>query len=246
MLDLLFVTLAALGAGAVNTAVGSGSLITYPTLLFVGLPPVLANVSNTVGLAPGALAGAWAYRAELRDQRRGLALLLPVCVIGAVGGAVLLLALPGEAFTLIVPILILFAATLVGVQPIVARLRTRAPRDRWVPLGLSVGAASVYGGYFSAAQGIVLLGVLGLFQSTGLQAQNAMKNILQAVVNVVAAAFFIMTTSIDVRYAACVAAGSLLGAPLGARLARLLPPVLFRGVVVVFGFVVGIYLLVSG
>lgn len=246
MFEVVLVTLAGVAAGVINTAVGSGSLVTYPALLLAGMPPVLANVTNTVGLAPGALGGAWAYRAELRGQRRGMALLVPISIVGAIGGAALLLTLPAAAFKLVVPVLIMFAAVLVAVPPLLARVRTGAQRDRWVPLGISVGAASVYGGYFSAAQGIILLGVLGLFQgSTNLQDQNAMKNVLQALVNVVAAIFFLFTVSVNLKFAACVAVGSLIGAPLGAALARRLPPAIFRGFVVVFGLGVGIYLFIT-
>ena len=241
--------LAGLGAGVVNTAVGSGSLITYPVLLLTGLPPVVANVTNTVGLAPGALAGAWAFRRELREHKRMLWRLVPLAAVGAVGGGALLLVLPGEAFQLIVPVLIIGAALLVGLQPLLLRRARRAEggsRSRGVAMGASVFGASVYGGYFSAAQGIILLGVFGLFMPRDVQAQNALKNLLQAIVNVVAAGFFLITATVNLMFVLAVAIGSLVGAPLGAWLARRTPPSVFRAVVAVFGCAVGVYLLVWG
>ncbi|MFG2110836.1 sulfite exporter TauE/SafE family protein [Micromonospora chersina] len=242
-MDLLLVALAAVGAGAVNTAVGSGSLITYPALLLAGLPPVAANVTNTIGLAPGALAGAWAFRAELRHQRRIIALLLPLASLGAVAGAGLLLVLPSEAFALIVPLLVIASACLVGLQPLLTRRVRQRSGQRRGALAVAVTGASVYGGYFSAAQGIILLGLLGLFHRGDLTTQNALKNLLQASVNVVAACFFLLITPFDPLYTAGVAVGSLLGAPLGAWLARRIQPAVFRGIVVVFGLTVGCVLL---
>lgn len=241
--------LAGLGAGVVNTAVGSGSLITYPVLLLTGLPPVVANVTNTVGLAPGALAGAWAFRRELREHKRMLWRLVPLAAAGAVGGGVLLLVLPSETFQVIVPVLIIGAALLVAVQPLLlrrARTAAAGSRSRGVAMGASVFGASVYGGYFSAAQGIILLGVFGLFMPKDVQAQNALKNLLQAIVNVVAAGFFLITAPVNLMFVLAVAMGSLAGAPLGAWLARRTPPSVFRAVVAVFGCAVGAYLLVWG
>lgn len=226
-----------------NTAVGSGSLITYPALLLAGLPPVAANVTNTIGLAPGALAGAWAFRAELRHQRRIIALLLPLACLGAVAGATLLLVLPSEAFAVIVPLFIIASACLVGFQPLLTRRVRQRSGERRGALAVAVTGASVYGGYFSAAQGIILLGLLGLFHRGDLTTQNGLKNLLQASVNVVAACFFLLITSFDLVYTADVAVGSLFGAPLGAWLARRIPPALFRGIVVVFGLTVGCVLL---
>lgn len=226
-----------------NTAVGSGSLITYPALLLVGLPPVIANVTNTVGLAPGAIAGAWTYRRELKRQRSAALWLAPISVVGAVAGASLLLTLPSATFNYVVPLLVIVSALLVGVQPLIVRLGGSQRKERRIALGASVAAASVYGGYFSAAQGIILLGILGIFRAPDLQAQNALKNLLQAVVNVVAAVFFLVTTSVNFAFVACLAVGSLLGAPVGAWLARTVPQAVFRSVIVVLGSGIGIYLL---
>jgi len=246
ILAVVVVTLAGVAAGIVNTAIGSGSLITYPALLLAGLPPVVANITNTIGVAPGAVAGAWAYRRELKDCGPELVRLVPASVVGAIAGAALVRVLPGEAFSLVVPILVLAAAVLVGVQPILLKRRGRGPRTTlWWALSLSVFGAGVYGGYFSAAQGVILLGVLGIFLRSDLQTQNALKNALAACVNVVAAIFFLVSGGFDLPAAACVAIGSLCGAPLGAYLARRLPVRAFRIAIVAFGVVVAIILVLT-
>ncbi|MGV8970238.1 MAG: sulfite exporter TauE/SafE family protein [Microbacteriaceae bacterium] len=238
---------AGLIAGIINTAVGSGSLVTYPALLLVGVPPVIANVTNTLGLAPSAVAGALAYRAELREQGHAVMRLVPMAVAGAVIGASLLLVLPATVFTVVVPALIIASVVLVAVQPLIARRRQGAGANgtRWAVLSVTIFAASVYGGYFSASQGIILLGILGLLLHSGMQAQNALKNLLQAVVNVVAALFFVFTSEIDWLFAGCIAVGAIIGAPIGAMLARRLPAKLFRIVIVAFGSVVACILIIT-
>lgn len=239
MLDLILVTVAGIIAGAVNTAVGSGSLITYPALLLAGLPPVVANVTNTIGLSPGSLMGAASFRKELSIHRRVLGFLVPIAVVGAIIGASLLRILPADVFQFIVPVLVIGAAVLVAIQPRVRRRTGGRTSPRWGLLGCAVGAASIYGGYFSAAQGILLLGILGLLFGGSLTVQNALKNALQAIVNVVAAVFFLVTSPFHLGFVLCVAAGSLAGAPLGAWMSRRIPEPAFRTAVVVFGLVVG-------
>lgn len=242
MLDILLIVAAGVCAGAVNTAIGSGSLITYPALLVAGLPPVVANVTNTIGLTPGSVMGAASFRKELVAHRRLLAVLLPIATVGGVLGASLLRILPSGVFIFAVPVLVIGAAVLVGVQPVIRR-RMASPRSpRWAMLGCAVAAASIYGGYFSAAQGILLLGILGVFLGGELTVQNALKNALQAVVNLVAAVFFLITSPFHVGFVLCIAVGSLAGAPLGAWLSRRVPERIFRSTVVVFGIVVGVVL----
>jgi uncharacterized membrane protein YfcA len=237
--EVVLATIAGFAAGIINTAVGSGSLVTYPVLVLVGLPPVTANITNTVGLVPGSFAGAWAFRHELRQQRDVALRLLPVAAAGAVGGAALLLVLPGRTFQFVVPVLILISVLLVAFQPLIARrLGTGRGRTLWVGLSFAVFGTSIYGGYFGAAQGVILLGVLGIFLDATLQHQTALKNLLQATVNVVAAVFFIVSGGVDWLFAACVAVGALAGAPLGARLVRRLPARVFRIAIVGFGLVV--------
>jgi hypothetical protein len=235
VIELLAVVAAGFAAGAVNTIVGSGSLITYPVLVLLGVAPVTANIANTVGLVPGSIAGAWGYRDRLQLHRGLLVRLGSASVTGAIGGAILLTQLPKGAFVLVVPVLILAAALLVGLQPLIAG-RTRADgHTRWGQLTFWVGLSGVYGGYFSAAQGVILLGLLGLFLASGLQEQNAIKNLLQAVVNVVAAVFFVSIGGVAWQYAGLVAFGSVLGGPVGASVAKRIPTRTFRVGIVVFG-----------
>jgi uncharacterized protein len=231
------VVLAGLAAGTINAVVGSGSLITFPTLLAVGLPPVTANVSNTVGLVPGAVTGALGYRAELVGQRERLVRLGSATVLGALTGAALLLVLPPAVFAAVVPALIVLACTLVAVQPwLVRRLRDRPRRAHGGPVGwLLVLATGVYGGYFGAAQGIMLIAALGLTLDEGLQRVNAAKNVLAGLANLVSGAVFVVVAPVDWRAALLVAVGATLGGWLGARVGRRLPPAALRAVVVVVG-----------
>ena len=228
---------AGFGAGAVNTIVGSGSLITYPVMVFLGVPPVTANIANTVGLVPGSVAGAWGYRDRLAGTRPLLLRLGAASLVGAVCGAVLLTQLPKSAFAYVVPVLILAAALLVGFQPMIVKRSRPTESTRWRQLTFWVFLSGVYGGYFSAAQGVILLGVLGLFLASDLQEQNAVKNVLQALVNIVAAVFFIAVGSVAWKFAAMVAIGSLVGAPVGAAIAKRIPTGPFRIGIVVFGVV---------
>ena len=204
---------AGFGAGAVNTIVGSGSLITYPVMVFLGLPPVTANIANTVGLVPGSIAGAWGYRDKLNGSRKLIVRLGAASLTGAICGAILLTQLPKGAFELIVPALILGAALVVGLQPLIVKRIRLAENTNWSQLTFWVFLSGVYGGYFSAAQGVILLGVLGIFLASGLQEQNAVKNVLQALVNIVAAIFFVTIGGVAWQYAALVAIGSSIGAP---------------------------------
>lgn len=240
---------AGFAAGTVNTIVGSGSLITFPTLLAVGYSPVVANVSNTVGLVPGILSGSIGYRRELEGQGRRVALLGLACVAGGFTGAVLLLALPGSVFRRVVPVLILAACGLVLAQPRLNRVLAarRSDNQRHGGVGLFVGvlATAVYGGYFGAAQGVILIALLAIFLPEDLQHLNAVKNLLALVVNGVAALVFIWLSHVAWTAAGLVAAGSLPGGALGAVIGRRLHPGILRAAIVVVGTAVAIYLLVS-
>ena len=231
---------AGFAAGAVNTIVGSGSLITYPVMVLLGVPPVTANIANTVGLVPGSIAGAWAYRDKLREPKKLLLRLGAASFAGAICGAILLTQLPKATFALVVPVLILAAAVLVGLQPLIIKRTRPAAGTRWSQLIFWVFLSGVYGGYFSAAQGVILLGVLGIFLASGLQEQNAVKNVLQALVNIVAAIFFVIIGGVAWQYAALVAIGSLIGAPVGAVVAKRLPTKGFRIGIVIFGVLMAI------
>ncbi|WP_283139788.1 sulfite exporter TauE/SafE family protein [Rhizohabitans arisaemae] len=238
-LEALAVLAAGVAAGGINTVVGSGSLITFPTLLAVGVPPVVANVSNTVGLVPGALTGTLGYRAELRGQRARLVRLGVASAVGALVGGLLLLLLPPEAFRFIVIVLIVVAIVLVIVQPrLNAWMASRRESSRrhggpWLWLG--VLGSGIYGGYFGAAQGVMLIGLLGVFLDDDLQRINAAKNVLAGLVNAVAAALFILLAEVDWRAALLIAVGAAAGGALGARLGRRLSPTALRTVIVCVG-----------
>ncbi len=244
----LLVFVAGVGAGTINTVVGSGTLITFPVLLGVGLAPVTANVSNSVGLFPGSLVGAWGYRRELSGQRGRATRLGLASTIGAVAGAIALLQLPAGAFKAIVPVLILLALLLVVFgRQLTARLaRTRhRPSEAVTPLLWSLTLATgVYGGYFGAAQGVLLMGIFGVLLAESLQRQNALKNVLAGLVNLVAAGVFVITAHIDWAAAGLIGLGSVLGGLLGARVGRRLSPPVLRTVIVVVGLVAVVKLLV--
>jgi uncharacterized protein len=307
-LQALAIFAAGLAAGTINTVVGSGTLITFPTLLAFGYPPVLANVSNNVGLVPGVASGVHGYRAELAGQRRRIIRLGSASACGGLVGAILLLVLPAEAFKAIVPALIGVAVVMVLIQPRLARWMARrqlarsaaragdgdlaAPADGADPgppppadaghgtggtggngtasgtggteaagragatavgvlpaagissradaiggpvLWVLVFCAGVYGGYFGAAQGVLLIGMLGIAFNDNLQRINAVKNVLAGLVNGVAAVVFIALTHVDWGVAGLIAAGSILGGQLGARVGRRLPPWGLRLLIVCVG-----------
>jgi uncharacterized protein len=258
--EMVAVAAAGFAAGGINAVVGSGTLVTFPVLLAVGLPPVTATVSNSLGLVPGNVTGAVGYRRELQGQRRLLVRLLPASALGAVTGAFLLLHLPASAFETIVPLLVGLAVVLVVVQPAVQRAlaRRRAATGAVEPdqLDLSAGrllalltgayATGSYGGYFAASQGVLQIGVFGLLLPESLQRLNALKNVLSLTVNAVAATAYILVAAdrLDWTAAGLVAAGSLLGGYVGASAGRRLPPVVLRSAIVVLG-VVAIVVLVT-
>jgi uncharacterized membrane protein YfcA len=237
-LEGVAVAAAGLAAGAVNTVVGSGSLISFPTLLAVGYPAVLANVSNTVGLIPGSVSGAVGYRRELAGQRRRTLLLAPPAMLGGLTGAILLLALPGSVFRDVVPALILLAVALVLAQPALARRRAARGTSRDLPGPVLLGATyltAIYGGYFGAAQSVILLALLGISLDDHLQRLNALKNVLNAVVNAVAAVVFVIVSDVAWTAVALLVVGSVAGGQLGARFGRGLSPAGLRAVVVAVG-----------
>ena len=233
------VVLAGFGAGTINAVVGSGSLITFPTLIWVGLPPVVANVSNTVGLVPGAASGAWGYRRELAGQRGRLLRLGAGTLTGSLVGAILLLVLPPDVFATVVPALILLACLLVVIQPwLVRRLADRPRRDHGGPLvWLAIFATGMYGGYFGAAQGVLLIAVLAVGLDETLQRVNAAKNVLGGLANLIAGVLFIVVADVNWAAAGLVAAGAVVGGLLGARVARRLAPAVLRAVVVLIGII---------
>jgi len=247
--EAVAIVLAGLAAGTVNTIVGSGSLVTFPTLLFFGYAPLVANVSNTVGLVPGSVSGAIGYRRELAGQRGRAIPLAIAALLGGLSGGILLLVLPATAFERIVPVLILAACGLVVIQPRVSRaLVARRGSVDHPPHGgplllATVYATGIYGGYFGAAQGVILVALLSIFLSDDLQRLNALKNVLAAVINGVAAILFIAVAPVAWAPAALIAVGSIVGGQVGARIGRRLPPTVLRAVIVVVGVVVAVKLL---
>jgi uncharacterized protein len=244
--EALFVALAGVAAGMMNAVAGSGTLVTFPTLLAVGFPPVIANVSNNIGLVPGAAAGAFGYRRELSGQRSRLLRLSVASISGALIGAILLLRLPASTFRAVVPVLIAVACLLVVAQPWVSRIvasRADAPAHGGPLVWLLVLATGVYGGYFGAAQGIMLIAILGLGLDEPLQRVNAVKNVLAGLVNLAAALFFILVADVAWDVVALIAAGSICGGYIGGRYGRRLPVPVLRGVIVVIGIVAVVRLL---
>ena len=227
-------------AGMINTVVGSGTLFTFPVLLGFGYAPVTANVTNTVGLVPGSVAGAVGYRTELTGQNRRIVRLGSASIAGGLVGAALLLILPASAFKAIVPAFIAIALVLIILQPRISRaLERRRPRDeRLGPLVMLADfGTGVYGGYFGAAQGIMLLAILGLALDDDLQRLNALKVVLAGTVNLVAGIVFVFAAHVAWGAAALIAAGSTLGGVAGAKVGRRLSPTALRVVIVVVGVI---------
>ncbi len=237
--EIVAIAFAGLAAGAINTLVGSGTLITFPVLLAFGYAPVTANVSNTIGLVPGSVSGAIGYRRELAGQRGRVLRLGAMSLSGGITGAVLLLVLPASAFKAIVPLFIALALVLTVMQPRLARwlLKREIDLERRGALlvPLAVYLTGVYGGYFGAAQGILLLAILGVALAQDLQRTNALKNVLAGLVNGVAGLYFAFAAHVEWGPAAIIACASIAGAQLGARYGRRLPPDALRAVIVLVG-----------
>jgi len=243
-LEIVAVLLAGVAAGTINTVVGSGTLITFPTLLAFGVPPVTANVSNTIGLVPGSISGAIGYRRELSGQRGRVLRLGTASLLGGLAGGLLLLGLPDGAFAAIVPALIVLGLLLVVAGPrlsawVAGRHESAGGLPEhgawWVwPLVLLAG---VYGGYFGAAQGILLMAIMGIGIDDSLQRLNGVKNVLATLVNGVAGLLFAVVAEVDWLIVLLIAAGSVVGAQIGAGVGRRLPDAWLRAIIVVVGVV---------
>jgi hypothetical protein len=244
-LQIITILGAGLVAGAVNAVVGSGSLLTFPALLAAGYSPLVANISNSVGLVLGNVSGVVGYRRELAGQERRAAALAIPAAIGSLVGAILLLALPESVFHRVVPALVLLSVVLVVVQPRLserlARYRDR-PASSWA-LRVGVALTAVYGGYFGAAMGVLLIGVLSVFLKDDLQRINALKNVMSTVINFVAAIVFVFAAHVAWIAAALIAVSSIAGGFLGAAIGRRLHPNVLRALVVVAGLVAFVKLL---
>lgn len=254
---MVLIILAGVGAGAINSLVGSGTLITFPTLVTLGFAPLTATISNAIGLVAGGISSTWAYRRELGGQWARLRWQIPGSLLGAVLGAYLLLHLPESVFNRIVPALLIGALVLVVVGPRIQSLAQRravaAGRSvdqlsdgRLAALALGTFAVGVYGGYFAAAQGILLIGVMGVLLPESMQRMNAAKNLLVLIVNVVAAAAYVATAFDRISWPAAglIAVGSLIGGYLGGHYGRRLSANALRAVILVVGLI-GLYRLMA-
>jgi len=289
LLESAIILIAGIAAGIINVVAGAGTLITFPVLLALGVPPITANVSNTVGLIPGSVAGAYGYRRELASQWRPVAWMALFSAVGGITGGLLLLVLPGDVFAAVVPFLLLLAALLSAIQPRVARwvrrktpaaaagsvptntsgptktsvpTKTPVPAKTSVPaetsvltktdtrpltLGLVLGvlATGVYGGYFGAAQGVVLLALLGILWSTDMHRANGAKNVLAGVANLVSAIIFITSGTVDWQIAILIGIGAATGGWLGAHIGRKLSAPVLRTILVVVAVVAAVVLFVT-
>jgi uncharacterized membrane protein YfcA len=251
-LEQLAVLVAGFGAGILTSTVGVASLLSFPVLLAVGLPPVVANASNTIGMTPAGISGSFGYRRELREHPRVTVAVIATCMVGSVVGATLLLALPPGLFEAVVPWLILFTCVLVGAQPrISAWLRGRQgpgaaaePRMTMSPITTFFATLTgVYGGYFGAGSGVMMLAVLGLGLDLELRITNALKTLAVLAANLVATVIFIFAAEVEWTVVALLAAGSIFGGYVGAHIGRRLPPTLFRVLIVCFGVTAGVTML---
>ena len=254
---MTLIALAGVAAGAINAIVGSGTLITFPTLVALGYPPVTSTMSNAVGLVAGSVSGTWGYRRELRGQWHRLRWQLLASLTGAALGAWLLLHLPEKVFTQVVPVLLVAALVLVVIGPRIQEWASRRaeaaghppdhlPPARMAALVALTFAVGVYGGYFTAAQGILLMGVMGALLPEDVQRMNAAKNALALVVNIVAALAYTLVAFDRISWLAAglIAVGALVGGFLGAHYGRRLPPNALRAVIVVVGLI-GLYRLLT-
>ncbi|MGH9298203.1 MAG: sulfite exporter TauE/SafE family protein [Acidimicrobiales bacterium] len=244
---------AGLVAGTVNGAAGGGTLVSFPALLATGLPALPANITSSVGIWPGYLSGVAGFRDVVAAQASRSAELAPFALAGAVIGSILLLTTPDKAFTAITPYLVLGACALFAAQPVIARLvsaemtasDSHSPsRPRLAAAQGGILASSVYGGYFGAGLGVILLALLGLVLPDGMVRTNGLRTVLSLVASTGAATVFVIHGSIDWRDAALLAASSLVGGYIGARVARRLPPLVFRLLVISLGLATAVRLLV--
>jgi uncharacterized protein len=247
---------AALAAGMMNAVVGAGTLITFPVLLGLGVPPVVANVSNTIGLVPGSVTAAYGFRSTLVGRGKVLRQGLIAAGIGGTTGATLLLVLPSETFEFVIPPLLIMSGILAGIQPRVARAVALRRQRNDVAVGpgdpptklllVIIGLTAVYGGYFGAAQGVILLAVLGVFIGGSMTELNGLKNLFAGMANVVSATLYIILADVDWNVVAVVAVASSIGGAIGGKYGRKVPSTLLRVLIVIVAFGVAAWRLRPG
>lgn len=260
-MEALAILAAGFWAGMINVVVGSGTLVTFPTLLLFGYPPLVANVSNNIGLVGGGITGTIGYRRELVGRGRELRRLLPASLLGGVTGAALLLILPDDAFRSIVPVLIVIGLVMVVWGPALQRRAARArdagtddgrlstlTRPRLATVLVGIYLLGIYGGYFGAAQGVLIVGLMSVLTSDGIQSITGLKNLLATAVNAIAAVTFLIVSpeSVDWTVVLLITAGATVGGVVGARVGRRLPPILMRALIVVIGVAAIIRMLFFG
>ena len=254
--SLLIIAVAGFLAGALNAAAGGGTLVTFPVLIWLGVPPITANISSSVGLLPGYLGGGLAYRRELKVQKKRIATFSVVSIIGGVAGALLLLSTSESIFNGLVPFLVLGSAGLLASQPFLSRqLKKRQARKNdmsgqlpdskdvstWAQIGVLI--AAIYGTYFGAGLGVMLLAVLALTVNDELQKLNGLKTLLSLLINTIGVFVFVSTASVNWAIIGVLAPSAFLGGTVGGSIARLLPPTVLRFIVVAFALVSGVLLL---
>jgi uncharacterized membrane protein YfcA len=244
---LLLLVVAGVAAGAVNAIAGGGSLITFPSLIAVGLPPVAANVTNSVAVCPGYVSSVVGSRADLAGQARRLRRIVPSCLAGSVVGCALLLLTPARAFELVVPFLVLAAAATLAFQDrlrgLVGHPRALSPRRQAVTLQAVVFVGAIYGGYFGAALGVMYVAALALILDEPLNRINALKNVLSTAVGLVTIVIFAIFGPVHWGAALTLAPATIVGGYVGARLARRLPAGVLKVLIVGFGTAIGLFLL---
>jgi hypothetical protein len=249
--ELVFAGLAAAAAGLVNAIAGGGTLISFPTLVALGVPDIVANITNTVALCPGYIGGAFAQREDLAGQKKRLIMLIPAGIIGGLFGGILLLYINEKTFHLLVPFLILIGAALLAIQNRVRNwIRLHTGHDGTDGKGcrnaaLPVGLAAVYGGYFGPGLSVIILAVLGLFLDDTLTRLNALKQCISFATNIAAALFFLFSGLIIWPLALIMAVGALIGGAVGGRIAGRIDPGQLRWTIVTIGTAVGLYFLIQ-
>ncbi len=242
--------LAAFAAGIVNALAGGGTLISFPTLIAIGIPDVAANITNTVALCPGYLGGTIAQKEDLRGQMRRLWFLLPAGIIGGITGAIVLIVIGNQVFRVLVPFLILFGSLLLAVQELVKKwIKNHSGEGGTEKEGIKKAAipvclTAVYGGYFGAGQSVIVLSVIGLFLDDTLTRLNALKQCITFSSTIAAAVFFLFSGMVIWPVALVMAVSALVGGAAGGTFAGRINPSLLRWTVVVIGFIVGIILLI--